>query len=515
MTDTKKQENLIKPFFYDVTLRDGNQALKKPWNTQEKEIIFKRLLELGVQGIEVGFSGASDMDFEACSYLANIAPDNVVISGLARAVKSDIEKVALAIKNAQKQRIHTFIAMNPLGLEYVLKKPLSEVKKLAIEAVGYAKSVLPPHGEVEFTVEHFGDCRENLDEVIDAVQEVVKTGAKIINLPNTVERFRPMEFIEMVRKMKNALPKDVIISVHCHNDLGMASATTVESYFAGATQLECCLNGLGERAGNTNMYEVAVALYNSGVDVPLNMSAIYETALLTSEMANVPIWEKAPIIGYDALAHRSGIHQDGVVKTKHLDKGAYRAFNPELIGRTDSEKLGFTSQSGKTAIFELINATQYNISMQEAIYLQPFAKQMAESVGELSLKQLLRLYFNEICDVKGPFKLLDFAKIGADKFNLSFTKDDEEFDVIVKGSGPLDACINALKKSGFNLELEHYEQHAIEDLENEKEKSKAMSVLHFNHDGNTVIARAIDTSTAQANVQAVFNALNFMLKPID
>lgn len=501
-----------KPFFYDVTLRDGNQALKKPWNTEEKEIIFNKLLELGVQGIEVGFSGASDMDFEACKYLADKAPNNVVISGLARAVKSDIEKVAQAIKNAPKPRIHTFIAMNPLGLEYVLKKPLIEVKKLAVNAVSYARSVLPSHGEVQFSVEHFGDCRENLDEVIDALQDIVKAGAGIINLPNTVERFRPMEFIEMVGKVKKALPENVIIAVHCHNDLGMASATTVESFFAGATQLECSLNGLGERAGNTNIYEVALALYNSGVNVPLNMENIYETALLTAEMAEIPIWEKAPIIGYDALAHRSGIHQDGVIKTKHLEKGAYRAFNPELIGRSEAEKLGFTSQSGKTAIFELINATQYEISMQEAVYLQPFAKNKAEKVGELSLKQLLKLYFDEICNIKGQFKLNDFNKIGADKFNLSFKFQNKEFDIIEKGSGPLDACINALKKAGFPLELEHYEQHAVEDLENDKEKSKAMSVLHFNHNGKVTIARAIDTSTAQANVQAVFNALNLMHK---
>lgn len=499
-----------KPFFYDITLRDGNQALKKPWNTQEKEIIFNKLLELGVQGIEVGFSGASDMDFEACAYLADRAPDNVVISGLARAVKTDIDKVAQAIKNAPKPRIHTFIAMNPLGLEYVLKKPLHEVKKIAVDAVAYAKNILPSYGQVQFSVEHFGDCRENIDEVVDALQDIVKAGANVINLPNTVERFRPMEFIEMVKKVRLALPQDVIVAVHCHNDLGMASATTVESFFAGATQLECSLNGLGERAGNTNIYEVAVTLYNSGVDVPLNMQNIYETALLTSEMSNVPIWEKAPIIGHDALAHRSGIHQDGVVKTKHLDKGAYRAFNPELIGREDAEKLGFTSQSGKTAIFELINSTQYKISMQEAIYLSPFAKQIAEKVGELSINELLELYFEKICDVKGPFSLKEFTKIGEDKFNLCFNKNDEEFDVIVRGSGPLDACINGLKKVGFSLNLEHYEQHAIEDLENEKEKSKAMSVLQFKNDKNITIARAIHASTAQANVQAVFNALNLI-----
>lgn len=504
-----------KPFFYDVTLRDGNQALKKPWNTQEKEIIFNKLIELGVQGIEVGFSGASDMDFEACKYLADRAQaqnKNVVISGLARAVKTDIEKVAAAVKNAPKPRIHTFIAMNPLGLEYVLKKPLIEVKNIAVDAVAYAKSILPPHGEVQFSIEHFGDCRENLDEVIAATQEVVKAGANVINLPNTVERFRPLVFVDMVKKMREALPENVIVAVHCHNDLGMASATTVESYFAGATQLEVSLNGLGERAGNTNIYEVAVSLYNSGVDVPLKMENIYETALLISEMSGVPIWEKAPIIGYDALAHRSGIHQDGVVKTKHLEKGAYRAFNPDLIGRGDAEKLGFTSQSGKTAIFELINSTPYKISMQEAIYLQPFAKTKAEKIGELSIEQLLDVYFNEICNVEGAFELIDFNKIGADKFNLTFKHNEDEFDIVEKASGPLDACIHALKKAGFPLELEHYEQHAIEDIDDEKEKSKAMSVLHFKHKGSTIIARAIDASTAQANVQAVFNALNLMDK---
>lgn len=505
--------NKKQPFFYDVTLRDGNQALKKPWNTQEKEIIFNKLIELGVQGIEVGFSGASDMDFEACKYLADRAPENVVISGLARAVKSDIDKVAEAIKNAPKQRIHTFIAMNPLGLEYVLKKPLNEVKKIAVDAVSYAKSVLPPHGEVQFSVEHFGDCKENLDEVIDAVQDIVKAGATIINLPNTVERFRPMEYIDMVRKMREALPENITVAVHCHNDLGMASATTVESYFAGATQLECSLNGLGERAGNTNIYEVAVVLHNSGVDVPLNMQNIYETALLTSEMANIPIWEKAPIIGYDALAHRSGIHQDGVVKTKHLDKGAYRAFNPDLIGRGDAEKIAFTSQSGKTAIFELINSTPYKISMQEAVYLTPFAKQKAEKIGELSVNQLIKLYLDKVCDVKGDFKFGDFIEVDKNnKFNLSFKYKDQEFDLIEKGSGPLDACINALKHAGFPLDLTDYEQRAIEDLDNTKEKAIAMSVLHFNNEGKTIIARSFDTSTAIANVKAVFNGLNLMSK---
>ena len=500
-----------KPFFYDITLRDGNQALRKPWNLKEKEIIFKKLVELGVQGIEVGFPNASELDFEAVKHLSEIAPDNIIISALARCVESDIRKAAEAIKSAPKPRIHTFMAMNPLGIEYVIKKPLSEIKNICINSVKLAKSLLPEYGDVEFSVEHFGDCVENLNDVIDALKDIVKAGATTINLPNTVERFRPQTFVDMVTKVKNALPENITISVHCHNDLGMATATTVESYFAGAVQLECSLNGLGERSGNTNMYEVAIALHNSGVDVPLNLSNIYETALLTSEMANVPIWEKAPLIGYDALAHRSGIHQDGVAKTKHLSKGAYRAFNPELIGRGNDESFEFTSQSGKTALYEILNGTPYKITMQEAIYLSHFAKAEAERIGNLSTKNIVDLYLKNICNIQGEFELKDFRKIDSDRFNLSFNHKEEEYDVTAKGNGPIEGCINALKKAGFDIKLINYEQKTIEAQKGEE--AEAMSIMHFdNNSKGTIIARAINPSTAEANVKAIFNGLNLMHK---
>lgn len=497
-----------KPFFYDITLRDGNQALRKPWNIQEKEIIFKKLLDLGVQGIEAGFPNASETDFEAVEYLSKIAPDNVVISALARCNENDIKRAADAIKYAKKPRIHTFMAMNPLGIEYVIKKPLSEIKDICINSVKLAKSLLPEYGDVEFSVEHFGDCVENIDEVTEVLKEIVNAGATTINLPNTVERFRPQTFVDMVKKIKNALPEDITISVHCHNDLGMATATTVESYFAGATQLECSLNGLGERSGNTNIYEVAIALYNSGIEIPLNLNTIYETALLTSEMANVPIWEKAPLIGYDALAHRSGIHQDGVAKTKHLKKGAYRAFNPELIGRGNDELFEFTSQSGKTALYEILNSTPYKISMQEAVYLSHIAKTESEKFGNLSTQKLIELYLNDICDIKGNFLLQDFRKIDSDRFNLTFKYKDKEYDLVAKGNGPIEGCINALKKAGFEIKLINYEQKTIEAQKGEE--AEAMSIMQFDNNGKTIIARAINISTAEANVKAIFNGLNLM-----
>lgn len=501
------------PFFYDITLRDGNQSLKKPWNLKEKEFIFNKLVDFGVQAVEAGFPAASEMDFEAVQRLAQIAPENLVISALARAVEHDITRAVEAIKDCAKPRVHTFIAMSPFNMKYVLNKDPQEVRKTAIEAVRFAKDELSKvnkNAEVQFSVEHFGDCMENLPFVIDTLQEVVKAGATVINLPNTVERTRIKTFVDMVAQVYEALPKDIMIAVHCHNDLGMATAATVESYFAGATQLECCLNGLGERAGNTNMYEVAVALHNSGVDVPLNLGEIYELALTIADMAKTEIPEKAPLIGPEALAHRSGIHQDGAVKTKDMEKGAYRPIHPTLIGRKDDEKIGFTSQSGKTAIFEIISDAGYPITMQEAVRITPVVKEAAEKVGELPTRNIIDIYFNEVFNVKGDFRLVSFEKLAEKMFNLKFFHKTEFFDMNAQGNGPVDACLSALKQAGFPQKLVDYEQYAL-DSEIFGSGATAMTVIHFeDFEGKTIIARGKDESTSKANVKAIFNGLNLM-----
>ena len=501
------KENKRQPFFYDITLRDGNQSLKKPWNTFEKEIIFNHLKELGIQGVEVGFAAASEMDFEACSKLSEIAPDNIVISALARCVQNDIKKAAESITGAARKRIHTFIAMSPFNMEYVLNKSPQEIRQQAIEAVKYAKELMGNNGEVQFSVEHFGDCHENIDFVIDSLKDIVKAGATIINLPNTVERTRPKKFINLVEKVYNALPKDIIISVHNHNDLGMATATTVESYFAGAVQLECALNGLGERAGNTNLYEVAVALHNSGVDVPLNLSKIYELALTISDMSNVQIYEKAPLIGPDALAHRSGIHQDGAIKTKDMQKGAYRPIHPSLIGRKDDEKLGFTSQSGKTAIFEIISEAGYPITLGEAQRIAPIAKESAEKIGELSTRNIIDIYYNNVLNVKGSFKYIKMDKSENDNIRLQFKYKEQTFDLEAAGNGPIDACIKAIEKAGFKIEFLNYEQKAL----NMGSDAIGMTIMYFkDKDGQTFISRGCDENTFTANIKAIFNGLNIL-----
>ena len=502
-----EQESSKKPFFYDVTLRDGNQALKKPWNQEEKEVIFNQLIELGVQGIEIGFPSSSEMDFASCETLAKKAPDNVVVSVLARAVESDIEKAAQAVKYAKKPRIHTFIAMNPLGLKYVLNKDIKTVTDIAIKAVKKAKELLP-NAEVEFSVEHFGDCRENLPEVINAIEKIVEAGANVINLPNTVERFTPSVFYNMVQQVHDRIGNKALISVHCHNDLGMATATTVESFFHGATQLETTLNGLGERAGNTNMYEVAIALHNMNTQVPLNMSKFYDTAHLVSQMSNIPIPEKGPLIGADVVTHRSGIHQDGANKTKGLKKGQYIAFDPKLIGRRDEEHLGFTSQSGKGALTALYHNAGYPITIQESMQLMPYAKKMAEKKGELNITDLDLLYRTHLCEIKGPYKFTSFDRISDGRFALSYTKDKEQHEVIGRGDGPVHACINALLSVGVAISILKYEEQMLGNKD--KEAAEAITTLEVSNNNKSIISRAIDRSTTKSKIKAIFNGLNLL-----
>lgn len=505
-----------RPFFYDVTLRDGNQALKKPWNTREKEIVFGKLVELGVQGVEAGFSGASEMDFEACNRLAAIAPDHVVISGLARAVERDIRKVAEALRPAKKPRIHTFIALSPFNMENVLRKEPAEVARIAVDAVGLAASLMPPTGDVQFSAEHFGDCEDNIDFVIETFLRCVAAGARVINLPNTVERNRPGRFLALVEKVVRALPSDVTVAVHCHNDLGMATATTVESFFTGATQLEVCLNGLGERAGNTNIYEVAVALHNCGVSVPLDLGRIYETALVVEEMSKIPIPVKSPLIGPDALAHRSGIHQDGTAKTKGMEKGAYRPIHPSLIGR-DDETLGFTSQSGKTAVYEILTRAGWPIVMEEAVYLQPILKTISEKKGQLEVSEIVEVYLQEIFSVAGPYRLESFREIGktvdVERYEMTYTFSGERTTVVGEGDGPIDACLDALTRSGRRLRLVHYEQAAI-SAESRGAAAQAMTVIRLEDAGRgkTVVCRGKSADTRHANLAAIFNGLNLFEK---
>jgi len=511
-----------KPFFYDITLRDANQALATPWNKEQKEMVFKQLLKLGVQGVEVGFPIASEMDFESCRNLAGITAKlasegdkvavDVVISALARAKTADIQKAWDAIKEAPKPRIHVFLAMSPLSMEHVLQMEPIAVRKQAVEAVAFAKSLVGEKGDVEFSPEHFGDCVENFDFVLESLKQIAQAGATTINLPNTVERYRPMLFVDMVRKVVDAMPKNITVSVHCHNDLGMATATTVESYFAGAAQMECALNGLGERSGNTNMFEVAVALHNCDVEMDMNLGEIYETALLTSKWANVPIYAKAPLIGIEAVAHRSGIHQDGASKTKNMKKGAYRPIDYSLIGRHENDVLTFTSQSGKTAVYEILNHNGYPVDLDEAAELQPILKEISEREGELSDTRILEIFKEKCCNLNGRmiFHTIDVIP-EENRFVFKFHKDGAAREESISAEGPIEAALLLSRKVGLPVELKSYRQSVVSDAD-KLWAGRALSEISLFANGKTIICRGVSSDTLVANMRAVFGGINKLYK---
>ncbi|MCQ2060174.1 MAG: 2-isopropylmalate synthase [Fibrobacter sp.] len=511
-----------KPFFYDVTLRDGNQALPKPWNNAQKKDVYLQLLKLGVQGAEVGFPASSEMDFESCKELAQLtakmasegdeSASRIVVSGLARCVESDIQRCWEAIQFAPHPRIHTFLATSPLSMEHVLHLTPAQVKEKAVKCVTLAKSLVGDKGDVEFSAEHFGDCLENMDFVIDVLKAVVEAGATTINLPNTVERYRPKLYVDQIQQVYEALPKDVTISVHCHNDLGMATAATVESFFVGATQLEVALNGLGERCGNTNLYEVALGLHNSGVDTGLHLDRIYETAILISQWSGVPIYIRAPLIGAEAIVHRSGIHQDGASKTKDMKKGAYRPIDYSIIGRNQNDSLSFTSQSGRTAVYEIITKFGYKMTLQEAATLQPVLKALSEKEGELCAERVLDVFREQLVNVNGRLVFNNVEVIpDENRFIFHFKKDGQSMERSVMAEGPIEAGLMLMREIQMPVDLVKYRQLVV----TEKDKmwaGRGLSQMLLKAHDVELEGRGVSSDTLKANMRALFCGVNLLYK---
>ncbi|MDF3821047.1 LeuA family protein [Leptospira sp. 96542] len=372
----------------DVTLRDGNQALKRPWTLDEKIEVFDLLVGLNVDGIEVGFPSSNETEMKATKVLANRAPRSMPIAALTRANPIEIQKTWEALQYAPNPRMHIVFPVSDFSIRNVLKISEEEVVTKIVNAIEFARQIVGKGVEIQFSGEHFGDARENFDFAMYAFLRAIDAGANIINLPNTVERYRPFLFVGMVKKAKQIIGDRAVLSVHTHNDLGMATATSVESYYVGAEQIEVALNGLGERAGNTNLYETAIALHQNGEIVNLDFKQIYPTAKRISELTGIPIGEKAPIIGNDIFSHRSGIHQDGVSKTISQKKGAYRSFSPEFVGRNDEETISFTNQSGHKAIQFLLEKQGLNVEKNIIELVFQRAKQVSSDENNREITEL-------------------------------------------------------------------------------------------------------------------------------
>ncbi|MEK6582564.1 MAG: 2-isopropylmalate synthase, partial [Nitrospirota bacterium] len=311
---------------FDTTLRDGEQSPGASMNVEEKLQVAKQLVKLGVDIIEAGFPIASDGDFEAVNRIANEVK-GATIAGLARAKEADIKRAYEAVKNASKRRIHTFHSTSDIHLKYQFRVNREEALKRSVEMVRLARSLVE---DVEFSP--MDATRTELPYLIDVVEAVIEAGASTVNIPDTVGYTTPEEFGRIIKAIKEKIGDKAVISVHCHNDLGLAVANSLSAVLNGAGQVECTINGIGERAGNCSLEEVAMALRTRkdffNADTKINTKEIIRSSRLITKITGIPVQPNKAIVGANAFAHESGIHQDGLLK----EKTTYEIIRPESIG---------------------------------------------------------------------------------------------------------------------------------------------------------------------------------------
>ena len=344
---------------FDTTLRDGEQVPGCKLNTEQKLKIAKRLDELGVDVIEAGFPVSSPQDFQSVSEISKLVK-NATVCGLTRAVKNDIEVAAQALKYAKKPRIHTGIGTSASHIKYKFKATPQEIIERAGEAVAYAKTFVD---DVEFYAEDAGRTDNEFLAVV--CTEAVKAGATVLNIPDITGYCLPEEYGKKIKYLKEHVPgiENVIISCHCHNDLGMATANSVAGMTNGARQIECTINGIGERAGNTALEEIVMILRQHpalNLDTNINTQLLYDTSKMVSREMGMFVQPNKAIVGANAFAHSSGIHQDGVIKNRET----YEIINPADVGVTESAII-LTARSGRAALAHKAKKIGYNLTKLE------------------------------------------------------------------------------------------------------------------------------------------------------
>ena len=329
---------------FDTTLRDGEQVPGCKLDTEQKLVIARRLDELGVDVIEAGFPISSPGDFKSVTEIAKVVK-NARVCGLTRSVKKDIEVAAEAIKNAKRPRIHTGIGTSDSHIQFKFNSTREKILERAVEAVKYAKSFVE---DVEFYAEDAG--RTDNEYLARVCEAVIKAGATVLNIPDTTGYCLPVEYGAKMRYLVENVKgiEKATLSCHCHNDLGLATANSIEGVIHGARQIECTINGIGERAGNTSLEEVVMILRQHpylNLDTNINSKLLYSTSQMVSQLMGMPVQPNKAIVGSNAFAHSSGIHQDGVIKKRET----YEIIDPEDVG-VDHSSIVLTARSGRAAL---------------------------------------------------------------------------------------------------------------------------------------------------------------------
>ena len=494
---------------FDTTLRDGEQSPGASMNTEEKIQIAIQLEKLGVDIIEAGFAAASPGDFDAVQKIAQRITNSTVCS-LARATDADVKAAGEAVAVAKMSRIHTFIATSKIHMEHKLKMSPDEVIKRAVRAVSYAREFV---ADVEFSCEDAG--RSDIGFLKEVSDAVIEAGASTINLPDTVGYKLPSEIGEMVRVMSEYSKNRAIISVHNHNDLGLGVANSLEAIVNGARQVECTINGLGERAGNAALEEIVMALKVRGdvfekYETNINTKEIYPSSRLIANITGIEPQPNKAIVGKNAFAHESGIHQDGMLKNRET----YEIMSPESIGLFKSDTLVLGKLSGRAAFKDKL--LKLGFTLEEDALNASFErfKVLADRKKEIHDDDLIALVTNEMTKSVEVYELISLQIMdcsgGVPSAAITIKKDGEEIIEAGIGKGTIDAIFKTIDRiSGFQGSLKSYKVKSV--TEGKDALASVIVKVSFSEDEPAIIGHGLHLDTMLASARAYIGALNSYL----
>jgi 2-isopropylmalate synthase len=491
---------------FDTTLRDGEQSPGASMNTAEKLRIAFQLEKLGVDVLEAGFPAASEGDFEAVAQIAGRLKKTEV-AALARATRADIDRAWQAVRQAVRPRIHTFIATSDIHLQYKLKMSREEVVQAAVDAVTYAKSLTD---NVEFSAED--GSRSDRDYLCRVFEAAIDAGATTVNLPDTVGYAIPEEFAALVRHIRKHTPNihKAILSVHCHDDLGLSTANTLSAIHAGARQAEVTINGIGERAGNTSLEEVVMALHTRAnylkTVTDIKTEFIHPTSRLVSMITGLLVQPNKAIVGANAFAHEAGIHQDGILKHPMT----YEIMKPETIGLS-THKLVLGKHSGRHALRSHLKDLGYDLSDEELSLVFTQFKQLSDKKKHVVDEDLEAIVAEGILRTKDVF-VLDYLHVTSGTTVLPMASvrlmiHGRPAQDAGYGNGPIDAAYNTIAKlTGTNSELLRF---SISALTGGTDAMGEVTV-RLRENGLLALGKGADPDIITASAKAYINGLNRM-----
>ncbi|MGG7074203.1 2-isopropylmalate synthase [Campylobacter sp. 9BO] len=496
-----------KIIIFDTTLRDGEQSPGASMNTAEKLQIALQLERLGVDVMEAGFAAASPGDFDAVNQIAKQA-SSIRVCSLARAVERDIKAAGEALAPAKFKRIHTFIATSPIHMEYKLKMKPDEVVRRAVEAVKFAKAFCD---DVEFSCEDAG--RSDINFMKEIVAAVIEAGAKTINLPDTVGYRLPTELAAMVAEMVKFIDGRAVLSVHNHNDLGLATANSLACILAGARQVECTINGIGERAGNAALEEIVMAIKTrKDIFAPLYTDIIakeiYPSSRLIANITGIEPQPNKAIVGKNAFAHESGIHQDGVLKHKET----YEIISAKSIG-LEKNSLVLGKHSGRHAFKDKLAHLGFNLDDSALNTAFEKFKELADNKKEVFDDDIRALVAEEITRIPQAYEIVGLLQSSGGKLasaSMSIKFNDQITSDSALGNGTADAIFKVIDRiSGISGVLKDYKVTAVSQGKDALAKVDVKVEFEGSH---AVMGHGLDIDTMMASAKAYIGALNSYLR---